>query len=79
MQFYKLAPGAQFEYQGKRYQRTAMDSIRDENGQPSSFRPEWEVTPIGEPLLLSEAEAEFWKPIDWREWAAQIKPALGQS
>jgi len=35
-------PGALFEYQGKRYQKTAMDSIRDENGQPSSFRPEWE-------------------------------------
>jgi hypothetical protein len=27
------------------------------------FSPRGQATPIGEPLLLSEAEAEFWKPI----------------
>jgi len=78
MQFYKLAPGALFEYEGKRYQKTAVDSIGDENGQPSSFRPEWEVTPIGELLLLSEAEAEKWKPIDVEHWADHLSPAPGQ-
>ena len=78
MQFYKLAPGVRFEFKGKRYQKTAMDSIRDENGQPSSFRPEWGVTPVGDPLLLSAEEAELWKPIDVEHWADHLSTAPGQ-
>ena len=78
MQFYKLAPGAPFEYEGKRYRKTAMDMAHDEGGQGRLMRREWEVTPIGEPLLLSDEEAEKWKPIDWRNWADHLAPAPGQ-
>ena len=78
MQFYKLARGARFEYQGKRYQKITMDFAQEEGGPSRHFPREWEVNPIGEPLLLSEAEAEKWRPIDWRNWADHLTPAPGQ-
>jgi hypothetical protein len=78
LQFYKLAVGARFEFEGKLYQKSAMDSVRDENGQPSSFRREREVTPVGEPLLLSAEEAELWKPIDVEHWADHLSTAPGR-
>src|SRR4030095_8791461 len=75
MQFYQLASGGQFEYKGKRCLKTGMNAVRDENGQPDGFRSEWEVTPIGEPLLLSEEEAYKWRPIDLEHWADHMVPS----
>jgi hypothetical protein len=75
MQFYRLAVGARFEYNGKRYLKTGMDAVRDETGQPDCFRREWDVIPIGEPMLLSEAEAELWKPIDLEHWSDHLAPS----
>ena len=78
MQFYRLPKGARFEYEGKRYQKTSMDFADDDNGQGRMIRREWEVTPIGEPLLLSEEEAEKWKPFDLEHWADHLTPSPGQ-
>ena len=55
-----------------------MDVAECEDGTGGMIRGEWEVTPIGDPLLLSEAEAEQWKPIDWRKWADHLSAAPGQ-
>ena len=63
MQFYKLAPGARFEFEGKRYVKTGIEVAEEENGNCRSISRGWEVTPIGEPLLLSEEAAEKWRPI----------------
>ena len=60
MQFY--SPAALFEYRGKRYLKTGLDVARDEQGRPDCFRRGWEVTPIGEPLSLSEEEAQAGRP-----------------
>jgi hypothetical protein len=49
VQFYQLAPGARFEYQGKKYRKTAMDVAEEESGSGGPSRREWEVTPIRGP------------------------------
>ena len=55
-----------------------MKVAQAENGQGRMMRAEWEVTPIGEAILLPDAEAEKWKPIDWQQWADHLTPAPGQ-
>jgi len=57
------------KFSGQQYQKCAMSMAQDEKGNGNIFRGETEVTPIGEPLLLPEAEAELWKPFqgDWRD------------
>lgn len=69
MQFYQLAKGARFEFRGKSYQKCAMSMAQDEHGNGNVFSGETEITPIGEPLLLPEADAKRWKPFqgDWRD------------
>jgi hypothetical protein len=70
MQFYLLAKGARFEFRGQQFRKTAMSMAEDEHSNGSIFQPEFEVTPIGEPILLPEAEAERWKPsqVHWTEF-----------
>jgi hypothetical protein len=68
MLFYLLAKVARFEFRGQQFQKTAMSMAQDEHRNGTPFRPETEVTPIGKPLLLPDAEAEKWKPVvDWTE------------
>jgi hypothetical protein len=63
MQFYQLALGARFESFGRQYQKIGMSMATDALRMGTIFHGETQVTPIGEPLLLSEAEAARWKPI----------------
>jgi len=78
MQFYRLAPGARFEFNGRQFQKIAMSMAVNADRIGTVFQGATEVTPIGEPLLLSEAEAEKWKPFDWEHWADHLRPAPGQ-
>ena len=78
MQFYELAVGARFEFEGHIYQKSAMDFAQEEDGSGRMIRREWEVSPVGELLLLSKTEAEKWKPRDWQTWSEHLKPAPGQ-
>ena len=64
MQFFQLAPGGRFEFRGRQFKKIAMSMAQDSERNGNNFQAETEVTPIGEPLLLSEAEAEKWKPSD---------------
>jgi hypothetical protein len=64
MQFYKLAPGARFEFPGRQFTKIAMSMAQDEKHEGNVFQAGTEVTPIGEPLLLPEEVAERWKPLD---------------
>jgi hypothetical protein len=41
------------------------------------FEAGMEVAPIGEPLLLPEAEAQRWKPSN-EPWRIHMPPAAGQ-
>lgn len=78
MQFYRLAKGARFTFAGREFQKTAMSFAIDANRLGNVFMGQTEVTPIGEPLLLPEAEAEKWKP-SGIPWTDHISPAPGQS
>jgi hypothetical protein len=71
VQFYQLAPGAQFVFHGKRYRKIAMSMARDSRGWGCVFMGGTEVEPEGELLLLPEAEAARWKP-DLGHWAAAV-------
>ena len=51
-----------------------MSMVQDEQGNGNVFQGETEVTPIGEPLLLPQAEAEKWKP-DETNWLDRLDPA----
>lgn len=77
MQFSRLAKGARFMFAGKEFQKTAMSFAIDDKRLGNVFQGQTEVTPIGEPLLLPEAEAEKWKPSDI-PWTDYITPAPGQ-
>jgi hypothetical protein len=77
MQFYQLAIGARFEFRGREYVKKAMSMTQDSDGIGNIFQAGAEVTPIGEPLLLSEAEAAKWKPSEI-PWTAHLTPAPGQ-
>jgi hypothetical protein len=48
------------------YTKIAVSMAKAENGAGYVFQGGAEITPVGEPLLPSEAEAELWKPIDLR-------------
>lgn len=77
MQFYRLAPGARFECEGRQFLKLAMSMARDEQANIGCIFPgDTEVTPIGEPLLLSEAEAARWKPREGH-WTDGMAPAPG--
>ncbi|HZR18701.1 MAG TPA: hypothetical protein VFE51_15520 [Verrucomicrobiae bacterium] len=78
MQFYLLARGAVFEFNGRRFTKTAMSMARGEDGNGNVFAGERDVVPVGQPLLLSEIEAARWKPSDV-PWTDCITPAPGQS
>jgi hypothetical protein len=78
MQFYRLAPGARFEFRGREYRKEAMSMAGDSDGVGNVFQGGTEVTPIGEPLFLSEAEAEQWKSSEI-PWTDYITPAPGQT
>jgi hypothetical protein len=69
MLFYKLAIGARFEFRGRQFEKLAVSMARDADRIGHIFPAGSEVTPIGEPLLLSEAEAERWKPPEYH-WTA---------
>jgi hypothetical protein len=58
MQFYRLAPGARFAIDGREYRKLAMAWPRTPIGFGHVFQAGTEVNPIGEPILLSEAEAD---------------------
>lgn len=77
MQFYRLAPGARFEFRGKRYMKTAASMANDADRIGSVFLGETEVTMVGEPMLLPEAEAGKWKPSN-THWTEHLAPAPGQ-
>ena len=77
MEFYKLAAGAEFEFQGLRFRKLAMSMAEHEDRIGTVIGAATEVTPIGEPLLLPPAEAERWKPSEI-PWTDYIKPAPGQ-
>jgi hypothetical protein len=70
MQFYHLAPGARFEFRNREFLKTAMSVAEDSERLSSIFPGGTEVTPIGEAVLLPEAEAERWKPgkIPWADF-----------
>jgi hypothetical protein len=78
MKFYLLARGAQFEFRGRRFVKTAMAMARDQDGIGNIFQGGMEVTPIGELQLLSDAEDARWKPSDVH-WTSFITPAPGES
>jgi len=77
MQFFELAIGARFIFQGRKYTKIAMCMTEDETRIGHIFRGETEVVPDGEPMLLPPAEAERWKP-DEEYWADHLTPAPGQ-
>jgi hypothetical protein len=62
MQFYRLALGARFEFRGREYRKEAMSVARDSDDVGNVFQAGAEVIAIGKPLLLTEAEAERWRP-----------------
>ena len=62
MQFYQLAPGARFEFRGKQFTKVASSMAQDTGRIGNIFQHGTEIAPIGEPLLLPDAEAEKWKP-----------------
>jgi len=70
MQFYQLAPGARFEFRGRHFKKVAISMAQDSERNGNIFQGETEITPIGEPLLLPEAEAAKWKPseIPWNSY-----------
>jgi len=74
MQFYLLAPGARFEFRGREFKKTAISMAQDSERNGNIFQGETEVTPIGEPLLLPEAEGEKWKPSEI-PWNAFMVPS----
>ena len=76
MQFYRLAPGARFEFVGRQFQKLAMSMAEDQQQRIGCiFHGPTEVTPIGEPLLLPPEVAEKWKPFDLEHWAHHIEPS----
>ena len=79
MRFYQLARGARFEFRGRQFKKTAMSMAQDSECLGSIFQGGTEVLPIGEPLLLSEAEAQKWKPseIPWTAGMVQSPVAMG--
>jgi len=77
MQFYQLAKGALFEFNGSQFTKTAMSMAEDSDHNGNIFQVETEVVPIGDPLLLPEEEAEKWKPSPIPR-TAYILPAPGQ-
>lgn len=79
MQFYQLAPGARFEFKGKAYRKLAMDTAEDAADQVCSFARAWEVSSIGQPLLLFREEAKKWRPIDLDHWADHLTLAPGKT
>ena len=78
MQFYRLARGARFEFRGKEFQKSAMSVAQDANRNANVFWSGTEVTPIGELLLLPEAEAEQWKPDESNHWTVLMR-SLGNT
>ena len=76
MLFYKLANGARFEFFGVEYQKCGMGCAEDARRIGHVFQARAEVTPIGEPLLLPEAEAALWDRDD-SNWSARLVPAPG--
>ena len=78
MQFYQLAKGARFEFNGKSFQKRAMSMAVDADLNANIFQGGTEIVPIGQPLLLPAEEAEKWKPstISWTDY---ITPAPGQA
>ena len=53
-----------------------MAEDTDRNG--NAFWSGTEVIPIGEPLLLPEAEAELWKPDESSHWVKLIRSLVAE-
>jgi hypothetical protein len=73
MQFYQLAKGARFQFCGRAFQKVAMSMAEDAERNGNVFWSGMEVTPIGEPLRLPEAEAESWKPDENDHWVKLMR------
>ena len=54
-----------------------MSMAKDAERIGTVFQGETEITPIGEPLLLPEEEAEKWRPSE-THWTAFMSPAPGE-
>jgi hypothetical protein len=80
VQFYRLAIGARFEAHGRQFEKLGMSLAEDSARVGTLFLGGTEVAPIGEPLLLSEAEAEYWKPLDrhWTEFLDRAPTPLSE-
>jgi hypothetical protein len=73
MQFYQLAIGARFECPGRQFTKVAPSMAQDTDRNGNAFWSDTEVTPIGEPLLLPEVEAELWKPDESSHWVKLMR------
>jgi hypothetical protein len=79
MQFYLLAPGARFEFRGRQFVKIGITMARDSERVGTIFQGGAEVTPIGELLLLPEAEAARWKPSDIPWTAGMVQSPVAMS
>jgi hypothetical protein len=77
MRFYRLTPGAPFEFCGKEYTKTAVSMAADSDRLGSVFQGRTHVTPLGEPLLLPETESQKWTPSN-AHWTEYMSPAPGE-
>jgi hypothetical protein len=73
MQFYQLAIGARFEFGGREFQKVAMSMAEHSERNGNVFWSGMEVTPIGEPLLLPQAETEWWKRDENDHWVKLMR------
>jgi hypothetical protein len=78
MQFYLLATGARFECHGRQFTKVAPSMAEDTDRNGNAFWSGTEVIPIGEPLLLPEAEAELWKPDESSHWVKLIRSLVAE-
>jgi len=77
VKFYQLAIGAEFQFQGRRFRKTAGSMAADERGWGHVFQGLTEVATEGEPLLLSPEEAAKQKP-DYGPWTEFIEREFGR-
>jgi hypothetical protein len=73
MQFYQLAFGARFDFRGRQFTKVGMSMAQDEKREGKMFWGGTEVTPIGEPLLMPDPEAEQWKPNEDHHWVKLMR------
>jgi ankyrin repeat protein len=72
MQFYKLAPGARFEFRGRQFTKTTMSMAQDEKHEGNVFQAGTAHTDRC-PVLLPEAEAQRWEPDKGDHWTNREK------